>query len=116
MIGPPMPRSLAILAARTASMMMPARVGGVPDLELVLEVQRDVTEGATLEADVGPLAVVEPRRRSRTGRCGRCGRRPCRQRPVRLEVTAWVLEIFLDSRRSRSSMFLKSMLPPTLSW
>ncbi len=32
------------------------------------------------------------------------------------EVTAWVLEIFLDSRRSRSSMFLKSMLPPTLSW
>ena len=31
-------------------------------------------------------------------------------------MTAWVLEIFLDSRRSRSSMFLKSMLPPTLSW
>jgi hypothetical protein len=30
-------------------------------------------------------------------------------------VTAWVFEIFLDSRRSRSSMFLKSMLPPTLS-
>ena len=32
------------------------------------------------------------------------------------EVTDWVLEIFLDSRRSRSSMFMKSMLPPTLSW
>ena len=32
------------------------------------------------------------------------------------EVTAWVFEIFFDSRRSRSSMFLKSMLPPTLSW
>ena len=31
-------------------------------------------------------------------------------------VTAWVFEIFLDSSRSRSSMFLKSMLPPTLSW
>ncbi len=31
------------------------------------------------------------------------------------EVTACVLEIFLDSRRSRSSMFLKSMLPPTFS-
>ena len=31
-------------------------------------------------------------------------------------VTAWVLEIFLDSSRSRSSMFMKSMLPPTLSW
>src|SRR3954453_5346676 len=36
-------------------------VRGVPDLELVLEVERDVTEGATLKADVGPLAVVEPR-------------------------------------------------------
>ena len=33
-----------------------------------------------------------------------------------LLVTACVLEIFFDSRRSRSSMFLKSMLPPTLSW
>jgi len=32
------------------------------------------------------------------------------------EVTACVLEIFLDSRRSRCSMFLKSMLPPTFSW
>src|SRR5258708_22056551 len=31
------------------------------------------------------------------------------------EVTAWVLEIFLDSSRSRSSMFMKSMLPPTFS-
>src|SRR5450756_1803990 len=36
------------------------RVGGVPDLELVLEVQRHVAERATLETDVGPLAVVEP--------------------------------------------------------
>src|SRR5665647_3551773 len=36
------------------------RVGGVPDLELVLQVERDVAECATLEADVGPLAVVEP--------------------------------------------------------
>ena len=32
------------------------------------------------------------------------------------DVTDCVLEIFLDSRRSRSSMFMKSMLPPTLSW
>ena len=31
-------------------------------------------------------------------------------------VTAWVLEIFLDSSRSRSSMFRKSVLPPKLSW
>ena len=31
------------------------------------------------------------------------------------DVTDCVFEIFLDSRRSRSSMFMKSMLPPTLS-
>src|SRR5690606_38108775 len=37
------------------------RVGGVPDLELVLQVERHVAEGATLEPHVGPLAVVEPR-------------------------------------------------------
>ena len=36
------------------------RVGRVPDLELVLEVQGHLAERATLEADVGPLAVVEP--------------------------------------------------------
>ncbi len=39
-------------------MMMPAEFG-VPHLELVLQVQRGVTERATLEADVRPLAVVE---------------------------------------------------------
>ena len=32
------------------------------------------------------------------------------------EVTALVFEIFFESRRSRSSMLKKSMLPPTLSW
>ena len=31
-------------------------------------------------------------------------------------VTDCVFEIFFDSRRSRSSMFLKSMLPPKFSW
>ena len=31
-------------------------------------------------------------------------------------VTALVLEIFFDSRRSRSSMLRKSVLPPKLSW
>src|SRR3954452_12618129 len=33
-----------------------------------------------------------------------------------IEVTAFVFEIFFESRRSRSSMLKKSMLPPTLSW
>src|SRR5699024_7268868 len=32
----------------------------VPHLELVLQVDRDVTEGAALQPDIGPLAVVEP--------------------------------------------------------
>jgi hypothetical protein len=32
------------------------------------------------------------------------------------EVTDWVLEIFFDWSRLRSSMFMKSMLPPKLSW
>jgi hypothetical protein len=31
-------------------------------------------------------------------------------------VTDWVLETFLEARRERSSMFLKSMLPPKFSW
>ena len=31
-------------------------------------------------------------------------------------VTAWVFESFFDSSRSRSNMFLKSMLPPTFNW
>ena len=37
------------------------RVGRVPHLELELDVERHVAEVAALEADVGPLAVVEPR-------------------------------------------------------
>ena len=35
-------------------------VGRVDDLELELDVERHVAEGAALHADVGPLAVVEP--------------------------------------------------------
>jgi hypothetical protein len=31
-------------------------------------------------------------------------------------VTAFVFEIFLDSRRSRSSMLRKSVFPPKFSW
>jgi hypothetical protein len=58
---PARPRSRAILAQRTASMTMPAEFGESHDLELELDVQRHVAEGAALHADVGPLAVVEPR-------------------------------------------------------
>src|ERR1019366_4055084 len=37
-----------------------SRVGGVPDLELLLEVEWLVAERAALETDVGPLAVIKP--------------------------------------------------------
>src|SRR5215211_7615918 len=37
------------------------RVGGVPDLELELDVEGHVTEVAALDPDVGPLPIVEPR-------------------------------------------------------
>src|SRR5215203_4696379 len=37
------------------------RVGGVPHLELELDVEGHVAEVAALDADVGPLAVVQPR-------------------------------------------------------
>ena len=112
-IGPPMPRSRAIFAARTASMMTPAEFGESQTSSLSSGVQRGVAEGAALQADVGPLAVVEPRHVVRRAdvhvapcaiSCGIC------------EVTDWVLEIFFDTRRLRSSMFMKSMLPPKLSW
>ena len=56
-----MPRSSASLAQRTASMITPAEFGRVPHLELELDVERHVAEVAALEADVRPLAVVEPR-------------------------------------------------------
>src|SRR5262245_58489053 len=39
----------------------PRRVGRVPDLELELEVDRLVAEPATLQADVRPVAVGQPR-------------------------------------------------------
>ena len=32
------------------------------------------------------------------------------------DCTDCVFETFLDVRRSRSSMFMKSMLPPKFSW
>src|SRR5215203_2578736 len=37
------------------------RVGGIPHLELELDVEGHVTEVAALDPDVGPLAIVEPR-------------------------------------------------------
>src|SRR5699024_7536926 len=36
------------------------RVRRIPDLELVLQIQRNFTEGGAFQADIGPLAVIEP--------------------------------------------------------
>src|SRR6266511_1518887 len=59
--GPPIPRSSASLAQRTASITTPAEFGDVPlNLELKLEVERHVAEGPALDPDVAPLAVVQP--------------------------------------------------------
>ena len=87
------------------------RVGRVPHLELELQVQRHVAERLALDADVRPLAVGEPRHVVRRADVDVVGGSSC---PM-IDVTAFVLEIFLDSSRSRSSMLKKSMLPPTLS-
>lgn len=91
-------------------------VGGVPDFEFVFEVEGNFTECASFEADVSPLAVIEP---------GDVVGGADVNVAVFLFPAQWSgevggdglgFEIFLDSRRSRSSMFLKSMFPPTLSW
>ena len=56
-----MPRSLAIFAARTASMMTPAEFGESHTSSLSSAFSGVSPKRAALEADVRPLAVVEPR-------------------------------------------------------
>ena len=110
-----MPRSLAILAARTASMMMPAEFGGSHTSSLYSRFS-GTSPKAALQADVGPLAVVEPRDVVGRADVDVLVLDLAGQRAGQVGGDGWVLDTFLDSRRSRSSMFLKSMLPPTLSW
>ncbi len=76
-------------------------VRGVPDLELELGGQRDVAERRRPRAGCGPTCGRSATARSPTGRRGRLSGASSSSR---IEVTALVLEIFLDSRRSRSSM------------
>src|SRR5215469_9242411 len=110
--GPPMPRSLAIFAARTASMITPAEFGESQTSSLYSRFRgvspndrpssltyahlRSSSHGTWSDGPMCTSALAIS--------CGIC------------EVTDWVLEIFLDWRRLRSSMFMKSMLPPKLSW
>jgi hypothetical protein len=114
-IGPPIPRSSAIFAARTASMITPALFGESQTSSLHLQVQRHVAE-----CPGPPVGRTPTCGRSSHGdvvrrdRCARCRAGIWCDAPG--DVTAWVLDTFLDSRRSRSSMFMKSMLPPTFNW
>ena len=60
MSGPPRPRSRPMRGAAHGVDDHPGGVRRVPDLELELDVEGHVAEVAALQADVGPLAVLEP--------------------------------------------------------
>jgi hypothetical protein len=96
---------------RTALPMMTPAESASPRLELELDVERHVAEVAALEADVRPFPVVQPRhvvRRTDVHALRRDALVDLARHRLRLRQ-------LLDSNRSRSSMFLKSMLPPKFS-
>src|SRR5690242_16641874 len=110
--GPPMPRSRAIFAARTASMMTPAELGESHTSSLYSRLSgtspnerpSSLTYAIFLSSSHGTWSDGPMCTLARSISCGIW------------EVTAWVLEIFFDWSRLRSSMFMKSMLPPKFSW
>ena len=110
MEAPPIPRSSASLAQRTASIT--TRNWAIPDLELQLARERHVAEAGAFEPDMGELAVGEPWHMV-AGADMDIARR---QLVPSWLVTARVFDSFFDSSRSRSSMLRKSVLPPKLSW
>ena len=106
-----MPLLSASLISRTASITTPAEFGESQTSSLSSTVERHVAERLALEPDVRPLAVGEPRHVVGgadvdvvLGQLGAHDR-----------GDGVGLRIFFESRRSRSSMLKKSMLPPTLS-
>ena len=110
--GPPMPRSLASLAQRSASMMTPAEFGESHTSSLS-------SRFSGTSPKLRPSSRMYAHLRSWSQATWSDGPMCTSSASMPLSswlVTAWVFEIFLDSRRSRSSMFLKSMLPPTFSW
>src|SRR4029453_9909258 len=104
--GPPTPRSWATLQQRRASMITPAELGESHTSSL----------SSTLS---GTSPKLRPSRRMyahlRSSSHGTWSDGPMWTDSDSMPwsiwlVTDWVLEIFLDSRRVRSNMFLKSML------
>src|SRR5215213_6284998 len=111
-IGPPMPRSRAILAARTASMMTPAELGESHTSSLY-------SRFSGVSPNDLPSSRTYAHLRSSSHGTWSDGPMCTSALPISCgiwDVTDCVLEIFLDCRRLRSSMFMKSMLPPKLSW
>ena len=109
--GPDTPRSIATLAHRTASMTTPALLG--------------LSQTSSLTSMlIGTSPKVVPSRRMcahlrsvshGTKSLGPTWTSSSASGVSNWLVTAWVLEIFFDVSLSRSSMFLKSELPPKLS-
>lgn len=110
--GPPSPRSLAIFAARSASMITPAEFG-------------ESQTSSFSSAFSGTSPNVRPSSRMyvhfRSSSHGTWSAGPMCTSWAFIscgiwEVTDWVFDSFLETSRERSSMFMKSMFPPKLSW
>ena len=107
-----MPRSSASLAAAHGVDHHAGAVRAVPHLQVRRHQERHIAERRSLDADLAELAVGQPGHVVAGADVDVLGA----SSSVSCEVTALVLEIFLLSSRSRSSMFMKSVLPPKLSW
>ena len=110
--GPATPRSSASFAHRSASITMPAEFG----------LSHTSSLSSTLSG-TSPKAWPSSRicAHLRSSSHGTWSLGPmwmfCLSSFLRIcDWTDWVFETFLDVRRSRSSMFMKSMLPPKFSW
>ena len=110
--GPPMPRSLATLAQRSASMITPAELGESCTSSLSSTVS-------------GTSPKLRPSRRMkahlRSSSQGTWSDGPMCTSWALMPWSIWlvtdcVFEIFFDFSRLRSSMFMKSMFPPKFSW
>ena len=99
----------ANLQQRTASMAMP-RIGRIFHVEAELQVDGDVAENEPLHAQEAHLASFARDIVAGADMDVTVGDTACAT-----DCTASVLEIF-DCRRSRLSIFRKSVLPPVFNW
>jgi hypothetical protein len=110
--GPPIPRSFASLAQRTASITTPAELG-------------ESQTSSFISTEIGTSPKLRPSRRIiahlRSSSHGTWSEGPMwiesfSSGTSSWDCTDWVFEIFFEVSRERSSMFMKSMLPPKFSW